>query len=96
MLIFFIKTKSQKYLTSPPKTNHNLQLTFAFPNYQTHGYLVANEQFQDPGPIGSKTLIIDHFVTFKDLLKSIQPYGGPGQERVNVDKVAFILRFKVI
>ena len=33
--------------------------------------------------IGSKALIIDHFIALKDLCKSIQPYGGPGQERVN-------------
>ena len=33
--------------------------------------------------IGSKALIIDHLIALKDLCKSIQPYGGPGQERVN-------------
>ena len=33
--------------------------------------------------IGSKALIIYHFIALKDLCKSIQPYGGPGQERVN-------------
>lgn len=37
-------------------------------------------------PIGSKTLIIDHFVAFKDLWKSIQAYGGPGQEPENLSK----------
>ena len=37
-------------------------------------------------PIGSKALIIDHFVAFKDLWKSIQPYGGPGQEMVKAMK----------
>ena len=44
VLIFFIKTKCQKYLALPSKTNNNLQLPFTFPNYQTHGYFVANVQ----------------------------------------------------
>ena len=44
-----LKVNIKKYLALPSKNNNNLQLSFTLSNYQTYGYLVANEKFKDLG-----------------------------------------------